>query len=329
MSWTDPANTGADPLLSDTATATDVSNPSSPTNGSTCIYYEPASPSYNSAAPADQCTVTGLTNGDTYTFAVASTNARRYGCCSAASAPIVPSTVPGAPTIGTATSNANAQSVVSFTAPASNGGAAISSYTVRATDTTNPSNPLVTASGAASPITVTGLTNGDTYSFTVTATNVSGTGPASGSITGVPSTVPGAPTSVTATVGGSVGSGDAAGQLDRSSQQRWRRYLQVHRHVLHRLEDLLDDVDPARHPGDHLHGDRADQRDQLHLHGDRHQRRRHQCGLGRRPRRRRGPLGRSVDADRSDRLGGRAQRPGDDHLDRAEQWRLRHHRRTR
>ena len=209
VSWTDPVNTGAGPLLSETATANDQSNPSSPTNGSTCTYYEPASPSYNPSAPADQCTVSGLNNGDTYTFTVTSTNALGTGVSSSASAPIVPSTVPGAPTIGTATSGANAQSVVSFTAPASNGGAAISSYTVTATDTTNPSNPLVTASGATSPITVTGLTNGDTYSFTVTATNASGTGPASGSTTATPSTVPGAPTNVTAAVGLGVGSGDA------------------------------------------------------------------------------------------------------------------------
>jgi hypothetical protein len=209
VSWTDPTNTGADPLLSETATATDVSNHSSPTNGSTCVYYEPASPSYNAGAPVDQCTITGLTNGDTYTFAVTSTTSAGTGVASSASAPIVPSTVPGAPTIGTATSGANGQSVVSFTAPASNGGAAITSYTVSASDTTNPTNPVVTASGAASPITVTGLNNGDTYSFTVTATNVSGTGPASGAATGVPSTVPSAPTNVTATVGGSTGSGDA------------------------------------------------------------------------------------------------------------------------
>ena len=76
--------------------------------------------------------------------------------------------------------------MVSFTAPASNGGAAISSYTVSASDTTNPSNPVVTVSGTASPITVTGLNNGDTYSFTVTATNVSGTGPSSGATTATP-----------------------------------------------------------------------------------------------------------------------------------------------
>ena len=209
VSWTDPANAGADPLLSETATATDVTNPSSATNGLTCVYYEPASPNYNAAAPADQCTITGLTNGDSYTFAVTSTTSAGTGVASTASAPIVPSTAPGAPTIGTATSGANGQSVVSFTAPASNGGAAISSYTVSASDTTNPSNPVVTASGTASPITVTGLNNGDTYSFTVTATNVSGTGPSSGATTATPSTVPGAPTNVTATVGGSVGSGTA------------------------------------------------------------------------------------------------------------------------
>ena len=58
--------------------------------------------------------------------------------------------------MSSATSNANAQSVVTFTAPASNGGAAISSYTVSAADTTNPSNPVVTQTGTASPITVTG-----------------------------------------------------------------------------------------------------------------------------------------------------------------------------
>ena len=81
-------------------------------------------------------------------------------------------TVPGAPTKVIATAG-NAQATVSFLAPASNGGSPIISYTV----TSSPGN--ITATGASSPITVSGLTYGTTYTFTVKATNAIGTGPAS------------------------------------------------------------------------------------------------------------------------------------------------------
>ena len=84
----------------------------------------------------------------------------------------VTATVPGAPTIGTATAG-NAQATVTFTPPASNGGSAITGYTV----TSNPGS--IVGTGTASPITVTGLVNGTAYTFTVTATNAIGTGPAS------------------------------------------------------------------------------------------------------------------------------------------------------
>ncbi|MGL6297217.1 MAG: beta strand repeat-containing protein, partial [Plesiomonas sp.] len=82
--------------------------------------------------------------------------------------------VPSAPTVGTATAG-DTQATVTFSAPANNGGAPIlaGGYTV----TANPGN--FTGTGSSSPITVTGLTNGVAYTFTVTATNSAGTGVAS------------------------------------------------------------------------------------------------------------------------------------------------------
>jgi len=73
-------------------------------------------------------------------------------------------TVPDPPT-GVSASAGNAQATVSFSAPANNGGAAITSYTA----TSSPGG--FTASGSSSPLTVTGLTNGTSYTFTVYATN--------------------------------------------------------------------------------------------------------------------------------------------------------------
>lgn len=81
---------------------------------------------------------------------------------------------PGAPTIGTATSLGATSVSVAFTAPTYLGlPATITGYTV----TSSPGG--VTATGSSSPITVTGLTEGTPYTFTVTATNASGTSPAS------------------------------------------------------------------------------------------------------------------------------------------------------
>jgi len=81
---------------------------------------------------------------------------------------------PGAPTIGTATSLGATSVSVAFTAPTFLGlPAVITSYTV----TSSPGG--VTGTGASSPITVSGLTEGTPYTFTVTATNASGTSPAS------------------------------------------------------------------------------------------------------------------------------------------------------
>lgn len=139
--------------------------------------------------------VTGLADNTAYTFTVTATNSAGTSAPSAASGSATTATVPGAPTIGAVTPS-NAQASVAFTPPASNGGSAITGYTV----TSSPGG--FTGTGAASPVVVTGLTNGTAYTFTVTATNAVGTGAASAaSASATPFTVPNAPTIGTATGG--------------------------------------------------------------------------------------------------------------------------------
>ncbi|MBF0331419.1 MAG: fibronectin type III domain-containing protein [Candidatus Omnitrophica bacterium] len=110
--------------------------------------------------------------------------------------------VPGAPVIGLASAG-NTQVSISFTAPASDGGSAITVYTA----TSNPGGFTGTSASDSTPITVTGLSNGTPYTFTVTATNVAGTSAASAVSNSVtPAGVPGAPTSVVATAGSTTAS---------------------------------------------------------------------------------------------------------------------------
>ena len=85
--------------------------------------------------------------------------------------------VPGAPTIGTATPG-DGQATISFTAPTSSGGSPITTYSV--------SCGGILGSGNASPITVKTLTNNTSYTCSVTATNSLGTGPSSGTVNVTP-----------------------------------------------------------------------------------------------------------------------------------------------
>jgi M6 family metalloprotease-like protein len=83
----------------------------------------------------------------------------------------VPPTLPGAPTI-VSVSAGNTQASISFAPPFSNGGSSITGYTVA-------SNTGQVVFGTTIPITMSNLTNGEEYSFSVTASNAVGTGPSS------------------------------------------------------------------------------------------------------------------------------------------------------
>jgi hypothetical protein len=73
--------------------------------------------------------VTGLTNGMAYTFTVAALNAVGTGPDSVPSAAVTPATEAGAPT-GVSGTSGNTQVALSWTAPASDGGSAITGYVV-------------------------------------------------------------------------------------------------------------------------------------------------------------------------------------------------------
>ncbi len=141
--------------------------------------------------------VDGLRNGDRYTFTVTATNTVGAGAASDPSEEVTPADVPAAPG-GASGVRGPQKATVSFSAPADNG-SPITGYTVTAHDKTNPGDATdgKTVDGSGSPITVNGLTNGHRYTFTVTATNAVGTGPASDPSDEVtPADVPGAPAGV-------------------------------------------------------------------------------------------------------------------------------------
>ena len=156
-----PANTGGDPILDYTVT----SSPDAIT----------------ATGGPGPLTISGLTNGTSYTFTVTARTDAGTSSPSGESNPVTPSasaTAPGAPTAVTAVPG-NHTATVCFAAPASTGGSPITRYTA----TSSPGG--ISVSGASSPLVVSGLTNGTSYTFTVTATNVVGTGASSASSTAV------------------------------------------------------------------------------------------------------------------------------------------------
>lgn len=176
IAFTAPANTGGAPINSYNATCG----------------------TKNANGSSSPIVITGLTNGTSYTCTVTASNSVGTSAASA-SVSVTPlasasnSTVPGAPVLLKATSG-NMQISVAFDAPASDGGATITTYTATCGSQS--------ATGTSSPLVVFGLANGTAYTCSVTATNAAGISAASATVSSTP-TPTGAVETVPAAAGGS------------------------------------------------------------------------------------------------------------------------------
>lgn len=150
VSWTPPVNDGGQPITSYTATASG--------GGGSCMVL----------APATSCTIDGLTIGGSYTFTVTADNGLGTSGSSTPSSEVNPVTAVPDPATSPVVNVVDGTTVqVSWTPSADDGGEAVT-YTVVA----EPGGlSCISNEGSC---TITGLQPGQTYSFSVTASNSAG-----------------------------------------------------------------------------------------------------------------------------------------------------------
>lgn len=182
---------------------------------------------------------TGLTNGVTYSYMVSATNsAGESGNSNQASAtPMAPVVLPPAAPTGVTATPGDAQVQVSWTAVTG-----ATSYTVKyATTSTGPYEVAATDIGLVS-FTHTGLTNGTTYYYVVSAANAGGTSPDSSQV----SATPVAPTHVILSIwwptdGATLsGSQPFKAKLESMALSAYKMYWHVEDGSLHSMYDSTD-----------------------------------------------------------------------------------------
>jgi serine protease len=186
LTWNPPSDTGGTDIV-------DYLLQRSSNNGA---YWSTVRDSVSASTGA---TITGLTNGRAYTFRVAAVNRVTSGLWSV-TASATPATTPGR-TRSLRGRRGDQQVSLSWSKPATDGGAAIERYSVEeSTDGVQWNEASVVTAPTTSAV-VTGLTNGTRYRFRVSAVNRAGAGTRSPTISVTPLTVPGAPGNVDGTPG--------------------------------------------------------------------------------------------------------------------------------
>jgi hypothetical protein len=132
---------------------------------------------FSTSGASSPLTLTGLTIGTEYTVYVVAQNGFGNSAASANAAGATPTCLPQAPTIGTLVSNTNSGELsLTFTAGGT-GGKSITNYKYSIDGTTYTA---FSPADTTSPVVITGLTNGTSYTARLKAVTANGDSPASG-----------------------------------------------------------------------------------------------------------------------------------------------------
>lgn len=180
VSWTPPTDTGDSGIISYTITSTPAGFTQTIPSGG-----------------ASSASFAALMDGVSYTFSITALN------LAGSSTPIVTAPVTAyslaSPPTSLVASRGDESLSIAFTPPTNTGGADITNYQYSTNNGTSFAelSPL----DSISPISITGLTNGTTYSVKLKTVTIAGASAASATVTGTPATTPQSPTTLSATPG--------------------------------------------------------------------------------------------------------------------------------